>query len=96
MADQVKRVIVVRKKVEPVEKVQESHKKPYSKATIRFLTKAAQRHEAKMLRQNGCDYFGFFFNVEKFVMFAEKCHAQGIKPNEYVWGLIKKDMGWTE
>lgn len=59
-------------------------------------TKKERKVKATEYRLAGKEFFGFCFPFEKFEQFADKCHAQGMKPNDVVWSLICKDMGWGE
>lgn len=47
---------------------------------------------SKILRQEGRDYFVFFWDVDRFSKFAERCWASGTKPNDYIWGMIEKEL----
>lgn len=81
----VKRVVVVRKVVPktPVEII----KKP---------TKAERKAYGEAMRAQGKKFCNFWWDESLFGEFAKKCEASGMKPNDYLWSLIKKDMGWPE
>lgn len=85
MSDNVKRVVVVRKAT--VKAIPPQAIKP---------TKAEKKAYTKAQLEDGKKFFNFWWDESKFAEFADKCTSHRIKPNAYLWSLIKKDMGWTE
>ncbi len=81
----VKRVVVVRKRV--VAPVADTGKK-YSKSERKAY------REAQIA--SGKRFHNFWWDEAKFSEFAAHCEATGVKPNEYLWGMIAREMGWAE
>lgn len=79
----VKKVVVVRKKVSPIVTSWESDK---------VMGKRARKTRARAVRAEGRDFFTFCWNSEKFKVFAEKCIKAGERPNEVVWAMIEDSM----
>ncbi len=58
--------------------------------------KAQRRAYSEAMRADGKKFHNFWWDESLFGEFAKKCESMGIKPNEYLWGMIQKDMGWSE
>ena len=60
------------------------------------MTKGERKTKAQAAREEGRGFFTFCWNAKGFEDFADRCKAEGKRPNEALWSLIQRDMGWTE
>jgi len=82
------------RKVVIVKRMSARRATPLWSDTPERMTKGVRKSKAQAMREEGRDFFTFCWDAGKFHEFAERCTREGTRPNEVLWSLIQKEMGW--